>query len=123
MGLWMKLAPTNVEWVAQVWLLSKLACRRQVKGGRERAFRLYPLYQLTGAPSFAFFCEGWDSQISPFNLPRKQTCSLGDLGFPAVAVLRSFLTDRSGVRLAQHLMVKRWTLVRHHPSSGIDQER
>jgi len=60
------------------FLLSKRLAggKRSVEGTRSW---LYSRHQSTGAPSFAFFrCEGWDSQISPLHIPRKQTCSLGD---------------------------------------------
>jgi len=39
-----------------------------------------------GCPILRVSCEGWDSQVSPSNSHRKQTCSLGDLGVPATTV-------------------------------------
>ena len=56
----MKMTRTNVEWVAQVSLLSKLACRWQVEGGRNALLGSIPSL-IAGCPISAWFWQMWDS--------------------------------------------------------------
>jgi hypothetical protein len=43
---------------------------------------------IDGCPILRVLCEGWDSQISPFNLPRKADLFLGRPGCSATHHLR-----------------------------------
>jgi hypothetical protein len=82
-----EIARTNIKWVAQVSLLGKLACRRQEKDEKNGLLGSIPppidgcpmrlprvkasVLPAVSAPILRVLCEGWDSQISPFNLPPK----------------------------------------------------
>ena len=109
--------PSTISGWAQVSFLSKLACRRQVKAGRNTLFGVHPatnpdflrslvsslhfmrlslkerrtrgpvqscvqeIGAIDGCPILRVLREGWDTRISPFNLPRKAHLFLRRPGF------------------------------------------
>jgi hypothetical protein len=79
--------PPDIEWVAQFSLLSKLACRWQVEGARNALLGSIPS-PIDGCPILRVLCEGWDSQVSPPDLPRKANLFIGRPGCPARTHLR-----------------------------------
>jgi hypothetical protein len=75
-----KMKIANIEWVAKVLLLSKLACWRQVKRGTNALLGV-SRPPIDGCPVLRVLCEGWDRQISPFSLPRKADLFIGRPGY------------------------------------------
>jgi hypothetical protein len=57
----MKMARTNIEWVAPVSILSKLAAGSRGGRWRERAFRLYPRHYRRVPHISLVFREMWDT--------------------------------------------------------------